>query len=101
MLHAFTDGDQSSKFGSRVLITDDKLWPMAKGCLKGPETRECYFEPLKSCQLTDVDKMRTRNSYILMKASDEYDQSLRTVYTSNSLVPPCKEKIFVAGHAGE
>jgi len=55
LLHALTDGDESATFGSRVLITDDKLWPMAKGCLHGPETRSCYFEDLTSCQLSHVD----------------------------------------------
>lgn len=28
LLHAFTDGDQFPTFASRVLINDDKLWPM-------------------------------------------------------------------------
>ena len=28
---ALTDGDQFHVSGSRVLIQDDKLWPMAKG----------------------------------------------------------------------
>jgi len=86
MVHAFTDGDQYAKFGSRVLITDDKLWPMAKGCLNGgPQTRECYFEALTSCKLSDVDEIRTKNSTVLQSARDEYDRSLRTVYSSNQL----------------
>lgn len=28
---ALTDGDQFEKVGSRVLIQDEELWPMAKG----------------------------------------------------------------------
>lgn len=33
-LTALTDGDQFQVSGSRVLIQDDKLWPMAKGAFK-------------------------------------------------------------------
>ena len=57
LLHALTDGDQFQQFGSRILITDDRLWPMAKGCENGPQTRECYFEPLTRCALSDVDEI--------------------------------------------
>mmetsp|Transcript_29423 Transcript_29423/g.48276 ORF Transcript_29423/g.48276 Transcript_29423/m.48276 type:complete len:292 (-) Transcript_29423:61-936(-) len=58
---------------------------MAKGCLEGPETRDCYFEPLTSCKLTDVDEMRTSNTTVLKDAKEEYDRSLRTVYSSHKL----------------
>lgn len=29
-----TDGDQFDKHGSRVLLQDDELWPMARGMMK-------------------------------------------------------------------
>ena len=83
MLHAFTDGDEYPKHASRVLMTDDKLWPMAKGCLHGPQTRECYFEPLSTCSLSDVDGESSRNATILKDFKEEYDRSIRTLYTSN------------------
>ena len=82
LAHALTDGDSFAKFGSRVLITDNKLWPMAKGCLQGPETRECYFQPLTKCKYTDVDT-GGKNSIVLKTEKDEYDRSIRTVYTAN------------------
>mmetsp|Transcript_2525 Transcript_2525/g.4547 ORF Transcript_2525/g.4547 Transcript_2525/m.4547 type:complete len:449 (-) Transcript_2525:36-1382(-) len=90
LLHALTDGDQFEKFGSRVLITDDKLWPMAKGCLHGPETRECYFEPLTKCKLSDVDNQTISSGggnnqvveTLLKMNGDEYERSIRTVYLS-------------------
>ena len=86
LLDAFTNGDTYPKFDSRVLITDDKLWPMAKGCLHGPQTRECYFEPLTSCTLAHVNNMSdTVNSTVLKTEKDEYDRSIRTVYTSHRL----------------
>ena len=53
---ALTDGDQYGQHGSRVLLTDDELWPMARGCKHGPQTRECYFEPLSGCSFRDVQK---------------------------------------------
>ena len=83
MLHAFTDGDGFPKHSSRVLMTDEKLWPMAKGCLKGPETRECYFEPLSKCSMSDVDKTGSRNATVLVDYKEEYNRSQRTLYTSN------------------
>jgi len=85
LLHALTNGDQFAAFGSRVLITDNKLWPMAKGCLGGrPETRECYFEKLTECNLSDVDdKKLGDNKFAIMKTpQDEYNRTIRTVYTS-------------------
>eukprot|EP00584_Thalassiosira_punctigera_P023602 CAMPEP_0172574408 /NCGR_PEP_ID=MMETSP1067-20121228/136689_1 /TAXON_ID=265564 ORGANISM="Thalassiosira punctigera, Strain Tpunct2005C2" /NCGR_SAMPLE_ID=MMETSP1067 /ASSEMBLY_ACC=CAM_ASM_000444 /LENGTH=461 /DNA_ID=CAMNT_0013367037 /DNA_START=152 /DNA_END=1537 /DNA_ORIENTATION=+ len=89
LLHALTSGDKFEEHGSRVLIADDKLWPMAKGCRHGPETRECYFEPLTRCTLSDVDDMTTAdaggsNVVVLEKNSAEYDRSVRTVYTSDT-----------------
>ncbi|KAL7548611.1 hypothetical protein ACHAWF_011885 [Thalassiosira exigua] len=85
LVHALTDGDQFRRHGSRVLVTDEKLWPMAKGCLDGPETRECYFEPLTRCKMSDVDDMGSESSHVLSNEKQEYDRSRRTVYTSNSL----------------
>ena len=78
-LHALTDGDQFTTDGSRVLITDDRLWPMAKGCLNGPETRECYFEPLTKCTISDVQDV---NSTLLSKNGDAYDLATHVVYLS-------------------
>lgn len=85
-MHALTDGDQYEKYGSRVLITDDKLWPMAKNCAHGPQTRECYFEPLTKCQMSDVDdkQLMTDSVKLLEKNMDEYDRNTRTVYLSQS-----------------
>jgi len=85
MLHALTDGDQFKKYGSRILITDNKLWPMAKGCTNGPETRECYFEPFSSCQFSDVDDMHSPNAKVLGDVNEEYDRTTRTIYTSHSM----------------
>ena len=84
MLHALTDGDQFAAFGSRVLITDDKLWPMAKGCSDGPEMRECYFEELTKCDISDVDvpKLSDNKVAILKKPGEEYNRNTRTVYTT-------------------
>ena len=62
-----------------------KLLPMAKGCLNGPQTRECYFLPLTSnCNLSDVDDISSDQSVVLKSEKDEYDRSKRTVYSSNS-----------------
>ncbi len=83
LLHAFTDGDQL--FSSRVLITEDALWPMAKGCPHGPETMECYFEPLTRCTFSNVDALTSRNATALVNVKDEYDRSLRTVYSSRKV----------------
>lgn len=64
---------------------------MAKGCTHGPETRECYFEPLTKCKLSDVDPISSSSGgggvgdkkfHVLNKNSDEYDRTVRTVYTS-------------------
>ncbi|KAL9189901.1 hypothetical protein ACHAXT_009576 [Thalassiosira profunda] len=86
LLHALTDGDTFRQHqASRVLIFDDKLWPMAKGCVNGPETRSCYFEPMTSCKMADVDPMQEGNSTVLAKAKQEYDRNVRTVYLSNQL----------------
>lgn len=58
----------------------------AKGCLNGPQTRECYFEPLTSnCKLSDVDDISsTENSVVLATEKDEYDRNKRTIYSSYS-----------------
>ena len=86
LLHALTDGDKFKRFGSRILMFDDLLWPMAKGCANGPETRECYFEPLTSCKLSDVDPIHTPDRSVdLSDANEEYDRSIRTVYSSRKL----------------
>jgi hypothetical protein len=89
LFHALTDGDEYAKYGSsRVLLTDDKLWPMAKGCERGPETRECYFEPLSSrCGLKDADDIdgASDRSVVLKDTKDEYDRSMRTVYSSEKI----------------
>jgi len=81
MIHAFTDGDNFEN-GRRVLINDEKLWPMAKGCKHGPETRECYFLPLTNCKLSDVDPVDRGSAAVLAGAKDEYDRSVRTLYSS-------------------
>ena len=66
-----------------MLITDDKLWPMARGCADGPETRECYFEPLTKCTLADANVNNQSNRSIeLAKNGGEYDRTTRTVLTS-------------------
>eukprot|EP00986_Skeletonema_menzelii_P011052 scaffold5559_cov158-Skeletonema_menzelii.AAC.4 len=86
LLHALTDGDKFKKFGSRILMFDDLLWPMAKGCANGPETRECYFEPLTNCELSDVDPLHTSDRAAdLSDAKDEYDRSIRTLYSARKL----------------
>lgn len=80
MLHAFSDGD-------RVLMADDKLWPMARGCQHGAETRECYFAPLTRCKLSDVDPIDATadgSAAVLARAKDEYDHSARTLYSSST-----------------
>jgi hypothetical protein len=84
LLHALTDGDKFEKYGSRILITDEILWPMAKGCPNGPETRDCYFEPLTSCKLSDVDSLLppSRKAAELENANDEYHRSIRTLYSA-------------------
>ncbi|KAL7447630.1 hypothetical protein ACHAXS_000028, partial [Conticribra weissflogii] len=63
---------------------------MAKGCEHGPETRECYFEPLTKCKMSDVDEykgadLNNTKIKILSKPDEEYDRSVRTLYTSNSI----------------
>ena len=103
LLHALTDGDKF-KFGSRVLINDDKLWPMAKGCLHGPQTRECYFEPLTKCKLSDVDDLSFNNTKVavLQDPSEEYDRNVRTLYSSRAKVwfRPIKYKYSWTGLLG-
>jgi hypothetical protein len=106
-----TDGDKFVEAGSRVLIQDEELWPMAKGtlckigqfkriysielslinncvtfqgCKHGPETRECYFEPLTYCKLSQVDPIHSSNQsnvHVLEKFGDEYNREVRTLYT--------------------
>jgi len=59
---------------------------MAKGCQHGPETRECYFEPLTHCQLSHVNLANdTINSYTMKNEKEDYDRNKRTVYTSHKL----------------
>lgn len=81
MLHAFSDGD-NPKYGRRVLLTDNKLWPMAKGCKHGPETRECYFLPLTNCQLSDADPIDGGSVAVLASKEDDYDRRVRTLYSA-------------------
>lgn len=97
LMHALSDGDQFKKdvVGSRIILQDDQLWPMAKGCIhKEPDgrsiqTRECYFEPVSSCKLSDVDEMdRNPNNkavQVLKDHNSDYDRSARTVYSSRSI----------------
>ncbi|KAL3822393.1 hypothetical protein ACHAXA_010871 [Cyclostephanos tholiformis] len=100
LFHALTDGDgydvvdhRGGEYGAgagggpRVLLTDDRLWPMARGCPHGPPTRECYFVPLsETCTLDDVDDINDHErSIVLNDTNDEYDRSLRTVYSSEKI----------------
>lgn len=99
LFHALTDGDaikqKSAADGgadavvvsSRVLLSDNRLWPMAKGCEHGPETRDCYFEPLSStCTLDHVNNTSdTQHSFVLSKTNEEYNRSVRTIYSSQRL----------------
>ena len=83
-IHAFGDGDDP-KLGRRVLVNDERLWPMAKNCRHGPETRECFFLPLSSCGMGDVDAIgSSMNAAELEDAKEDYDRSIRTIYTSPS-----------------
>lgn len=55
------------------------------GCEHGPETRECYFEPLTHCSLSHVDPSNTTNQtkiHILDKFDEEYDRNVRTLYST-------------------
>jgi len=90
MIHAFSDGDNFEK-GRRILINDEKLWPMAKGCKHGPETRECYFSPLTNCKLSDVNPIDHESSAALTTAKEEYDRSVRTLYSSLQRHPRLSE----------
>ncbi len=85
MLHAFSDGDDPSA-GRRIVINDNNLWPMAKGCQHGPETRECYFLPLTKCKLSDVDPIDTKDGSVALidQKKDNYDRSARTLYSSDT-----------------
>ncbi|KAL3804481.1 hypothetical protein HJC23_002520 [Cyclotella cryptica] len=85
MLHAFSDGDNFTQ-GGRILINDDALWPMAKGCKHGPETRECYFLPFTNCNLSDVDPIDANDGTVavLTDAKDEYNRTVRTLYSSDT-----------------
>mmetsp|Transcript_33948 Transcript_33948/g.81234 ORF Transcript_33948/g.81234 Transcript_33948/m.81234 type:complete len:460 (+) Transcript_33948:455-1834(+) len=97
LMHALSDGDKFEKgvVGSRIILQDDLLWPMAKGCIhKDPDgrsiqTRECYFEPLSSCKLSDVDKIdfdpKNKAVQVLKSHDSDYDRSARTVYSSHSI----------------
>ena len=94
-LHAASDGDDA-RLGRRILLHDDKLWPMARNCSYGPETRECYFEPLSNCQLTHADDVNATDGSVatLSAPKEEYDRSKRTVYTS----PKAKYARMVKDH---
>ena len=94
-LHAASDGDDAS-LGRRILLQDEELWPMAKNCSNGPETRECYFEPLSNCQLRDADDIHASDGRVavLSGPKEEYDRSKRTVYTS----PKAKYARMVKDH---
>lgn len=84
---ALTDGDQFQEYGSRVLVQDDQLWPMAKGCTHGPETRECYFQPLSSCNFSNADAfdLHSKKVHILQdKPDEEYNRTVRTLYMQSS-----------------
>jgi hypothetical protein len=90
LFHALTDGDEydpNRGWNSRVLLTDDELWPMARGCENGPQTRECYFLPLShTCNLTDVDPITDIDRSIALEdTKDEYDRNIRTVYSSRKI----------------
>ena len=92
-LHAASDGDDA-RLGRRILLHDDGLWPMARNCSHGPETRECYFEPLSNCRLSDVDNISDGSVAILSNAKEDYNRSKRTVYTS----PTAKYARMVKDH---
>ncbi|KAL3789123.1 hypothetical protein ACHAWO_012656 [Cyclotella atomus] len=86
-LHAFSDGDDASSSGRRrILVADEELWPMARGCKHGTsEMRECYFVPFSNCNLSHVDSINdSEHSVALKDAKQEYDRGIRTVYTSNT-----------------
>jgi hypothetical protein len=94
-LHAFSDGDDASSSLSgkpqRILVADEELWPMALGCKHGrrSETRECYFVPFSNCNLSHVDALNDSNdnnhdSVALQDAKQEYNRSIRTIYTSDT-----------------
>lgn len=104
LFHALTDGDaikhKSAADGggaetvvvvvvvsSRVLLSDNKIWPMAKGCEHGPETRDCYFEPLSStCRLDHVNNISDKqHSHVLSMTNEEYNRSVRTLYSSQRI----------------
>jgi hypothetical protein len=57
------------------------------GCQHGPETRECYFEPLTHCKLSDVDPLDNNNPkvHVLENFNEEYDRSVRTLYSTRKL----------------
>ena len=55
----------------------------SEGCQHGPETRECYFEPLTQCKVSDADPISdTTKAFALKTPNDEYDRSIRTLYTA-------------------
>ena len=97
LMQALSDGDKFEKgiAGSRIILHDDLLWPMAKGCIHKDadgmsiQTRECYFEPVSSCKLSDVDPMdfdpNNKAVQVLNKHDSDYDRSARTVYSSRSI----------------
>lgn len=58
------------------------------GCKHGPETRECYFEPLSKCKLSDADPITfdLRNPHkvhVLNKEDEDYNRSVRTLYSTD------------------
>ena len=58
------------------------------GCEHGPETRECYFEPLTHCNLSHVDPIDSSTTtssskiHILQDFAQEYNRTVRTLYST-------------------
>lgn len=58
------------------------------GCEHGPETRDCYFEPLTRCPLSSVDPIDSKNKlavHVLSDFKEEYDRKVRTLYSTTKL----------------
>lgn len=55
-----TDGDQFDKHGSRVLLQDDELWPMARGMMKFLVT--FIISMSDSCLMADILRFAYRMS---------------------------------------
>jgi hypothetical protein len=124
-LTAFTVGDKFDVAGPRVLIQDEELWPMAKGtlckirqfkricsiesslinncvtfqgCKHGPETRECYFEPLTYCKLSQVDPIHSSNQSNV-HVLDEYNREDQKRFSSEiqKMFMPGRDYLVVTG----